>query len=200
VGRLETMSGTTSDRAAAERAHSRDAEVRRLVARAQRGERAALEALYVGHVDRIYAYLAATVGNRHDAEDLTVQTFLRMLESIGRFEQRSTPFEAWLFRIARNLAVDHFRRVRRVEPTATPPDPPPAPSAEELALSKLDHRGLLVHLRTLPRPQRQVLGLKFLLSLSNAEAAAALEKSEGAVKALQHRALESLHRYATAVA
>jgi RNA polymerase sigma-70 factor, ECF subfamily len=193
------MSGTTSDRAP-ERAHSRDAEVRGLVARAQRGERAALEALYVRHVDRVYAYLAATVGNRHDAEDLTVQTFVRVMESIARFEQRSTPFEAWLFRIARNLAFDHFRRARRVEPTATPPEAPSQPSAEELVLSRLDHRRLLAHVRTLPGPQRQVLGLKFLLSLSNAETAAALEKTEGAVKALQHRALESLHRRATAAA
>jgi RNA polymerase sigma-70 factor, ECF subfamily len=196
------MSGaTTSGRESAQRTHPRDTDVPKLVARAQRGEAAALEALYVRHVDRIYAYLAATVGNRHDAEDLTVQTFVRMMESIGRFEQRATPFEAWLFRIARNLAFDHFRRSRRVDPAeALPHDVPSQPSAEELALSRLDHRGLLAHVRTLPQPQRQVLGLKFLLSLSNAEAATALEKTEGAVKALQHRALESLHRRATAVA
>ena len=188
-------------RAPAERAPRGDPDVRELVARAQSGDRSALEALYVRHVDRVYAYLAATVGNRHDAEDLTVQTFLRMIEAIHRFEQRATPFEAWLFRIARNLAVDHFRRSRRVEPTETPPpDAPPQPSAEEQALSKLDHRGLLAHVRRLPEPQRQVLGLKFLLSLSNAEAAVVLEKTEGAVKALQHRALESLHRHAPAVA
>jgi RNA polymerase sigma-70 factor, ECF subfamily len=183
------------------RAHLRDVDVRELVARAQRGDGSALEALYVGHVDRIYAYLAAMVGNRHDAEDLTVQTFVRVMESIGRFEQRSTPFEAWLFRIARNLAVDHFRRARRDEPAESlPREAPSQPSAEELALSKLDHRGLLAHVRRLPQPQRQVLGLKFLLSLSNAETATALEKTEGAVKALQHRALESLHRHATAAA
>ena len=190
-----------SARKPARRAHPGVPEVRELVARAQRGDVSAFEALYVRHFDRVYAYLAATVGNRHDAEDLTVQTFVRVIESIHRFEQRATPFEAWLFRIARNLAVDHFRRSRRVEPTeAPPPDAPPQPSAEEQALSRLDGRGVLADVRTLPRPQRQVLGLKFLLSLSNAEAAAALEKSEGAVKALQHRALESLHRYATAVA
>jgi RNA polymerase sigma-70 factor, ECF subfamily len=195
------MSELTNGRASAERTHPRAREIRELVARAQDGDVSALEALYVRHVDRIYAYLAATVGNRHDAEDLTVQTFVRMMESIGRYEQRATPFEAWLFRVARNLALDHFRRARRVEPTGAPPeDAQSQPSAEELALSKLDHRGLLAHVRTLPRPQRQVLGLKFLLSLSNAEAATALEKTEGAVKALQHRALESLHRHATAAA
>jgi RNA polymerase sigma-70 factor, ECF subfamily len=184
-----------SGRASAKRAHPGDPDVRELVARAQRGERAALEALYVRHADRVYAYLASTVGNRHDAEDLTVQTFVRVIESIGRFEQRSTPFEAWLFRIARNLAIDHFRRARRVEPAEAPPDDsPPQPSAEEQALSKLDHRSLLEHVRTLPRTQRQVLALKFVLSLSNAETAVVLEKTEGAVKALQHRALATLQR------
>jgi RNA polymerase sigma-70 factor, ECF subfamily len=184
-----------SGREPARRAHPGVPEVRELVARAQRGEVSAFEALYVRHVDRVYAYLASTVGNRHDAEDLTVQTFLRVIESIHRFEQRATPFEAWLFRIARNLAVDHFRRTRRVEPTeALPPDAPPQPSAEEQALSKLDGRGLLADVRTLPRPQRQVLGLKFLLHLSNAEAAAVLQKTEGAVKALQHRALTTLQQ------
>jgi RNA polymerase sigma-70 factor, ECF subfamily len=179
---------------AAGRASLGNREVRELVARAQRGDRSALEALYVRHVDRVFAYLVATVGNRHDAEDLTVQTFVRMLESIERFEQRSTPFEAWLFRIARNLAIDHFRASGRYEPAEAPPEGEPQPSAEEQVLARLHRRTLLEHVRTLPRPQRQVLGLKFVLSLSNAEAAVALKKTEGAVKALQHRALDTLSR------
>src|SRR3712207_9042802 len=86
------------------------AEIRRLVERAQQGDRAALEELYLLHFDRIYSYLHMSVGNRHDAEDLTTQTFLRMLESIGRFRWGTAPFSAWLFRIAHNLAMDHFRR------------------------------------------------------------------------------------------
>ena len=68
------------------------AEVRKLVERAQRGERAALEELYLIHFDRIYSYLHMTVGNRHDAEDLTTQTFLKMLESIGKFRWGTAPF------------------------------------------------------------------------------------------------------------
>src|SRR5207248_3674128 len=84
-------------------------QVRKLVERAQQGDRAALEELYLIHFDRIYSYLHMTVGNRHDAEDLTTQTFLKMLESIGKFRWQSAPFSAWLFRIAHNLAMDHFR-------------------------------------------------------------------------------------------
>src|ERR1700742_5031001 len=98
--------------------------VRKLVGRAQSGDRSALEELYLIHFDRIYSYLHVTVGNRHDAEDLTTQTFLRMLESIKRFRWQSSPFSAWLFRIAHNLAMDHFRAARRGQPEGDGPEPP----------------------------------------------------------------------------
>src|SRR4051812_50193343 len=91
-------------------------QLRRLVDRAQQGDREALEELYLLHFDRIYSYLHMSVGNRHDAEDLTTQTFMRMLESIGRFKQGAAPFSAWLFRIANNLAMDHFRANRSWQP------------------------------------------------------------------------------------
>src|SRR5918911_3322822 len=98
--------------------------VRRLVERGQAGDREALEELYLHHFDRIYSYLHMSVGNRHDAEDLTMKTFLRMLESIGRFRWQSVPFSAWLFRIAHNLAMDHFRAARRWQPEEEVPEPP----------------------------------------------------------------------------
>src|SRR5438046_8384045 len=112
--------------------------VRRLVERAQEGEREALEELYLLHFDRIYSYLHLSVGNRHDAEDLTTQTFLRMLEAIGRFRWKSAPFSAWLFRIAHNLAMDHFRATRRWQPEEEVPEPSEAESsAEEAALQSI---------------------------------------------------------------
>src|SRR5437879_5141607 len=80
-------------------------DVRALVERAKAGRREAVEALYLEHFDQIYAYLAGIVANRQDAEDLTIQTFVRMIESIDRFEWQTTPFVSWLFRIARNLAI-----------------------------------------------------------------------------------------------
>src|ERR687891_862746 len=98
-------------------------QIRRLVERAQQGDRDALEELYLIHFDRIYSYLHMSVGNRHDAEDLTTQTFVKMLESIGRFRFRSAPFSAWLFRIAHNLAMDHFRASRRVQLEEDVPEP-----------------------------------------------------------------------------
>src|SRR5207249_10865543 len=109
--------------------------VRKLVDAAQGGDRGALEELYLIHFDRIYSYLHVTVGNRHDAEDLTTQTFLKMLESIGRFHWGSAPFSAWLFRIAHNLAMDHFRASRRWQPEEEVPEPAgeEEPSAEAAA-------------------------------------------------------------------
>ena len=95
-------------------------EVRRLVERAQAGDREALEDLYLIHFDRIYSYLHMSVGSRHDAEDLTTQTFLKMLESIKKFQWRAAPFSAWLFRIAHNLAIDHFRATSRWQPANRP--------------------------------------------------------------------------------
>src|SRR5919106_6867083 len=110
--------------AAAKPAQASNEHVRRLVERGQAGDRDALEELYLLHFDRIYSYLHMSVGNRHDAEDLTTQTFMRMLESIGRFRWQSAPFSAWLFRIAHNLAMDHFRARRRWQPEEEVPEPP----------------------------------------------------------------------------
>ena len=170
--------------------------VRELVERAQQGDRSALEDLYLIHFDRIYGYLHVSVGNRHDAEDLTTQTFLKMIEAIGKFRWQSAPFSAWLFRIAHNLAMDHFRAARRWQPEEEVPEPPPdeATSAEEGALEAIGRRSMLALIEDLSLDQQQVLTLKFVFNFSNAEAATILGKTEGAVKSLQHRALVSLQK------
>src|SRR5437773_350161 len=150
----------------------RTAEVRELVERGQRGERAALEELYLIHFDRIYGYLHLSVGNRHDAEDLTTQTFLKMLEAIGRFRWKSAPFSAWLFRIAHNLAIDHFRATRRWQPEEEVPEPPDAieSSAEDEAMRALSTQTMFDLIEQLSDEQRDVLILKFVFDFSNAEA------------------------------
>jgi RNA polymerase sigma-70 factor, ECF subfamily len=177
----------------------RPADLRRLVERAQQGEREALEELYLLHFDRVYSYLHMSVGNRHDAEDLTTQTFLKMLEAIGRFRWRSAPFSAWLFRIAHNLAMDHFRATRRWQPEEEVPEPDGAEesSAEEAALESIGQRSMLELIENLSLEQQQVLTLKFVFSFSNGETATILGKTDGAVKSLQHRALVSLQKQIT---
>src|SRR5437868_2010658 len=170
--------------------------VRALVDRAQQGDRAALEELYLIHFDRIYSYLHVTVGNRHDAEDLTTQTFLKMLESIGRFRWQSAPFSAWLFRIAHNLAMDHFRAGRRWQPEEEVPEPPGSeePSAELEAMQSIGRDSMMELIEKLSPEQQQVLTLKFVFNFPNAEVATILGKTEGAIKSLQHRALGSLQK------
>jgi RNA polymerase sigma-70 factor (ECF subfamily) len=171
--------------------------VRVLVEQAQQGDREALEELYLLHFDRIYSYLHLSVGNRHDAEDLTTQTFLKMLEAIGRFRWQAVPFSAWLFRIAHNLAMDHFRARRRVQSEDEVPEPSgmEESSAEDQAFDSLGRAGMMEMIERLSAEQRQVLTLKFLFGFANAEVADILGKSEGAVKSLQHRALASLQKH-----
>ena len=188
--------GEEATRAAIQPAKESTQAVRRLVERAQAGDRQALEELYLLHFDRIYSYLHISVGNRHDAEDLTTQTFMRMLESIGRFRFQSAPFSAWLFRIAHNLAMDHFRASRRWQPEEEVPEPSgeTEPSAEAAALQSIGRQSMLELIEDLSQEQKQVLTLKFVFNLPNAEVATVLGKTEGAIKSLQHRALVSLQK------
>jgi RNA polymerase sigma-70 factor (ECF subfamily) len=170
--------------------------VRALVDRAQQGDRAALEELYLTYFDRVYGYLHMTVGNRPDAEDLTTQTFLKMLESIGRFRWQSAPFSAWLFRIAHNLSIDHFRARRRWQLEEEVPEPHGSeePSAELEAMQSIGRQSMLELIDTLSHEQQQVLTLKFVFNFANADVAKILDKTEGAIKSLQHRALASLQK------
>jgi RNA polymerase sigma-70 factor (ECF subfamily) len=170
--------------------------VRKLVDRAQKGDRTALEELYLIHFDRIYSYLHVSVGNKHDAEDLTTQTFLKMLEKIGRFRWQSAPFSAWLFRIAHNLAMDHFRSRRRWQPEAEVPEPLDSeePSAELEAMQSIGRESMFELIEKLSPEQQQVLILKFVFNFANGDVANILDKTEGAIKSLQHRALASLQK------
>ncbi len=189
------MANETAGTAALSRGVSSD-ELARLVERGKQGNREALEELYLIHFDRIYSYLHMSVGNRHDAEDLTTQVFVKMLESIGKFRWRSAPFSAWLFRIAHNLAMDHFRANKRWQPEEEVPEPDPGDgsAAEEEALEAIGRQSMLELIEKLSHEQQQVLTLKFVFNFSNAEAATILDKTEGAIKSLQHRALASLQR------
>jgi RNA polymerase sigma-70 factor, ECF subfamily len=170
-------------------------EVWDLVDRAKEGDRAAFEELYRLHVDQIKRYLQVRVGDTHDAEDLTTQTFLKMLESIGRYNRRAVPFGAWLFRIAHNLAMDHFRSTRRIQLEEEVPEESDAePSAEVEAFQSIGRASMLDLIEELSPEQKQVLTLKFVFSFANADVATILGKTEGAVKSLQHRALVSLQK------
>lgn len=166
-----------------------------LVRRAQQGEPEAFAQLYEVHFDRIYRYIVLKVRNQADAEDLTQQVFLKALESIGSYRWRGMPFSSWLFRIAHNQVVDHFRK-RRKEKTL-PLDETRAQSTVDptlLAEQRLRMEQLAVACEQLSEAQQEVISLRFAGGLSVAETAKAMGKSEGAAKVLQHEALVRLRR------
>lgn len=170
-------------------------EEKRLVERARAGERQAVAAIYQEHFDRVYRYIALRVGDRMEAEDLTQQVFLKAMESLASFRWRGSPLIAWLFRIAHNVVINHLRRAAKREASpldeqmVAAVDRPEAVVELKLTLEQLNRA-----MEQLTELQRQVIALRFAGGLSLAETARAMDKKEGAIKALQHSALNALRR------
>lgn len=155
--------------------------------------RPAFDDLYREYLNRIYAYVRAQVQTAADAEDITAQVFMNAYQAYGRFEPRHTTPAAWLFRIARNATLDHFRasgrreRLRRTiehEPVA---EEDPAGRAEE----RIQYRALLSEVAKLPERQRDAMSLRHS-GLSFDEVGKLLGCSEDAAKMLYHRAVRAL--------
>ncbi|MBI3971624.1 MAG: sigma-70 family RNA polymerase sigma factor [Chloroflexi bacterium] len=185
----------TADRANATEAVGVTDEI--LVRNAQAGDTACFGQLYQRYVDGVYSYLSFKIGNATEAEDLAEQVFLKALESLGGYKWTGVPFKAWLFRIAHNLLVDHLRR--KTKRTSEPldealPDRRRETDPEDMLIERLTRQGLIHAVDQLTELQKQVISLKFAGGLTNAEAARIMGKTEGAVKALQHAALQSLQR------
>ncbi len=172
-----------------------DSQEEHLVQRAQRGDRSAFAALYQIYFDRIYRYVAIHLGNQSDAEDITQQVFLNAMESIASFKWRDTSLAPWLFRIARNQVIDHIRKKARrggVFPLGNNPTHGADPA--ELVGKKMEWEALKSVLGRLTDAQQGVIALRFISDLSIAETAKTLDKTEGAVKALQHSGLLAVRR------
>lgn len=164
------------------------------VVAAQR-DRAAFEALYRRYLDRVYGYAYQQLGDHHDAEDATERVFLDALRGIGRYRDEGVGFRAWLFRIAHHT-VSNARRSRRRRPTQSIDQigdrPDPAPGPARLAVRADELRRVRRALAALPADRRSVVLLRFVDGLSSREIAAVLDRSEGAVRVLLHRALREL--------
>ncbi len=159
---------------------------RSLIAEAQR-DASRFAALYERYFDRVYAFVVSRVHDRDAAEDLTSQTFHRALENLPKFEWRGVPFSAWLLRIAANAVADRWASVGRERGVAA------AEGSETFDTDAIENRARLFGLvRKLPPEQRRVVLLRFVEQRSIREIATALQKTEGAVKQLQFRALQSL--------
>lgn len=169
--------------------------IRALVELAQRGDAEAFGQLYDAYVTPIYRLAYHRLGSRHLAEDLTGDTFVRALRSIGSFTWQGKDFGAWLTTIARNLIADHYRSSRhRLEDVvaAIPEQPGVGPGTEDEVLAGLSNADLMRAVHALAPEQRDCILMRFLEGLSIAETAAALGRSEGAVKQLQLRAMRNL--------
>ena len=167
---------------------------RPLVDAARAGDEGAVAELYSAYFPRVYRYMLARTGNVGDAEDLTEEVFIRVLDALGRFEWRQAPFSAWLFRIAHNAIVSHQRRdgARGRQAPLSPTLPVRAQGPEEMVEARMMLDEVMRATENLPDAQRQVIALRFGADLSVAETARALGKGEGNVKVIQHKAIAKL--------
>ncbi len=166
-----------------------------LVRRAQQNDTQALTGLYEQYFDRVFRYVVIKVGNRLDAEDITAQVFVRVVQSLPSYKARGVPFSAWIFRIARNLVIDHVRKKStRVEVPLMDIDLPGGDDPTKLADNKIAFEQVAQAVTLLTKSQREVIELRFGADLSIIDTAKIMGKSEGAIKALQHSALQALRK------
>lgn len=173
-----------------------------LLRRAQAtGDAEAFDGLYLLYADRMFRFLLGRVKKREVAEDLTSQVFVRLIERIYQYDiaddDNVAIFSAWLYRIARNIKNDAYRSAMRTD--TVPIETVERESTGRRIISevekRLDFQQIIDRLQTLTEHQQDVIVLRFIEELTVAETAVAMNKSEGAVKTLQYRALENLRQY-----
>lgn len=151
--------------------------------------------LYERYMPKIYNYIYYRTSNTHDAEDLTARVFFRAMSHIGNYVDKGVPFQAWLYRIAHNLVANWHRDQGRRKVIAlddyvahTLKSESPDRLAEELE----EQEKLMAAIERLPEDRQQLLLLKFIDQMSNAEIGEIMDRTEGAIKSLYHRTLLSL--------
>jgi RNA polymerase sigma-70 factor (ECF subfamily) len=167
-----------------------------LVRRAQQQDTEAFTRLYEAYFDKIYRYIALRIRNETEAEDMTQQVFMKMLQSISSFKITGAPFSSWLYRIAHNQMVDFLRQQNKkatvdIEglPLLDTGDDP-----QHIMEKQGDIEQLKLATQKLTAAQQEVISLRFACELSIAECASIMGKSEGAIKALQHSAVLALRK------
>ena len=169
----------------------REQDVDVLVERARQGDADAFGALYDRYQPDILRYLTHRLRDPEVAEDLTQQVFLKAWQAVPRYQQRGVPFKAWLYRMAHNLMVDHYR-ARRPTNDLEGIDVPEEPVAEQRVLRQELLERLQEALDRLSTDHREVLVLRFLMEKSAAEIGEIMERKEVTVRGLQFRALRAL--------
>ena len=165
--------------------------VQRAVVRARRGDQEAIRFLYTRYADTVRRYITSLLGDPEEAEDVTQTVFLKLLTKLDRYEPRGVRFDAWLLRVARNVAYDEVRRRRPV---------PAGELIEENAERRPDERdstsrwSIQEALSTLPAAQREVVVLRHFVGLSCGEIASRLDRTEASVHNLHHRGRANLRK------
>jgi RNA polymerase sigma-70 factor (ECF subfamily) len=177
------------------RAEKREAE---LTARARQGDREAFGDLYELYLEELYRYVFYRINHKEDTEDLTEQVFLRAWASLPGY-RGEVPFKSWIYRIARNAVVDHYRARKpevALEEQALPVDGDNHP--QELALAQETRELLAEAISRLSALHQDVLIMRFINGLSTEETARILERNVGTIRVLQHRALKGMKSYLVA--
>ncbi len=162
---------------------------------ARRYHEAKLASLYEEYYDKIARYARLHIGNRTEAEDIAGEVFLKALESLKSYQERNIPMQAWLFRIAHNLVVDHWRKAakRQTVPIDTvqlvADDDPAAAAERNIELERVTRA-----MEQLTPEQREVVSLRFFGGLTAREAGSILNKSDGAIREMQRAAIEKLRK------
>lgn len=165
-----------------------------LIQNAKNGDAESFGALYDLYMPRIYRFIFLRTRRKEDAEDLTHQVFSSAWQSLRRYESRGFPFGSWLYRIASNAVIDHYRTEKDHAPLEAIPEEFTAEAArlEEKMDTAIDLDRARALLAKLEPDQQNVILMKFVENLPNKEIAEALGKTEGAVRVIQHRAIKKL--------
>lgn len=170
-----------------------------LVERAVQRDRAAFTALYDKYVDRIYRHVYYRVSNQSEAEDITQEVFIRAWKAINKYKRRGAPFVAWLLAIAHNLVVDYYKTRKESIPLdeARAVGGSDETNPEAMTEASLNRSYIRNAVSKLKGDKQKVILMRFIEGFSYGEIAQALNKSEGAVRVIQHRALGDLRRMLT---
>ena len=170
------------------------ADERQLVLQAQDGDAEAFGRIYDGYVERIYRFVFFRVDDQQTAEDITSQVFLKAWSNLDRFEFTRTPYIAWLYTIAHNTVIDHYRtrKVTTALEDVQLSQPDDAEAVENQIDLTVEMKTIKAAMQSLTEDQQQVLHLRFIEGMSNTEIAQQLGKREGAIRALQMRGLQAL--------
>lgn len=171
----------------------------KIIERAKDGEAEAFGLLYDHYLPKIYRFVLLKVSHREEAEDLTHQTFLKAWENISNYIDQGFPFSSWLYQISRNTVIDHYRSSAKAKSNENIDDLAEIISDENESIdSSLDKKMALKTvtkaIKELKDIEQDVIIMRFVDELSHDEVAKALDKTEGAVKLIQHRAIKNLKK------